>query len=226
VADNANRRWVVFERDDPSSATSRWNSTEVPWTDVYGVTAQPVIDEAGLVYAVVYGPLGDGGTNAFELRVYDSNRSLADPIDRHSLGVFGNAGIALLPSGVFVGSRQIDGLVPTITERATLTIGDSNRIRLRSEGVDTVFLYGTVLQPILFGPMPGLEDGTGLVFVPVDGVETVDRIGSDGAVTRVALRSSVSVFGSAFVTEDGFLRLEVSPDGSTWEIARYELPGS
>jgi hypothetical protein len=83
IADTANRRWMLFEPENPDDASSPWSATETHWPDGVIVSSQPVVDQAGTVYAVMYGPLGSGGTNAYELWTLDW-RELATPAQQAS----------------------------------------------------------------------------------------------------------------------------------------------
>lgn len=226
IADTVNRRWMLLEPEDPDIASSPWSASEIPWPDGIAVTSQPVVDDTGTVYAVMFGALGSGGTAASELWVFETDGSLVEPVSRHPVASFPGAPIVLTSEGVSVGGIVIDGLVPTIDARPLLTIDTENAVRSSGAGTTTTFRYGTVDHPSLFGPMPGLADGTGLVLLLEGGAWFVDRLGVDGSVTRLALPPVASVLGAAWADASGFLQIELSADGSSYEIARYALPGA
>ena len=230
IADTANRRWMLFEPENPDDASSPWSATETLWPDGVIVSSQPVVDQAGTVYAVVYGPLGSGGTNAYELWTLDW-RDLATPLSRHPAPLIGNLPIVLTPRLVAVGSVVVPDLLPAMSSApdveatpADLATGAPTVLTVRWEQFRTTFTYEPGELVTAYGPNASLPDLTVLVQQSTPDGETVDRLFLDGRVLRVQLPPSGSVFGSAFATEDGFLRLEASADVSTWELVRYELP--
>lgn len=234
IADAANGRWMMFEPENPDAATSLWSATETPWPDGVTVSSQPVVDQAGTVYAMMYGPLGSGGTNAYELWTLDSH-DLAAPTGRHLLASAGNVPIILGLTTVSVGGQVIEGLTPSIDQvsDATLVLGYEDvaavtppKLLIDVADTSTTFIYELGEAVEWYGPNPALPDSSVLLRRSgIDG-EIVDRLFLDGRVLRIVLPPVGSVFGAAFANQNGFVRLEVSPDGSTWEIARYELPGS
>lgn len=232
IADTANRRWVMFEPEDPDAAVSPWVATETSWPDGAIVSSQPVVDESGTVYAVMYGPLGAGGTNAYELWTFGW-RDLTEPTGRSPVASAGNAPITLGPTSVAVGGQVIDGLVPSMGDvsdaavilgRADPAAGTPAQLIIDRDGSSTTFAYETDETVSLYGPSPVLFDDSVLtVRTGLDG-EIVDRLFVDGRVARLELPPSGALSGAAFANANGFVRLEVSADGSRWEIARYELP--
>ena len=236
VADAANHRWVVFERGDVSGGGPDAVTTiEIPWDGGVIPIDQPQVDDAGTVYAVMYGALGAGGTQAAELWVFDPS-DLTAPLSRHPASSGGNAAVTLTPDAVTVDGRVIEGLVPVIAaRRPTVTIvgvgpADAmqvHRVSVAQAGVAVgSFTYeaGTLLGG--FGPAPGLTDGSVMVspYLPTSDLGFVDRLFPDGRVVRLALPASVSMFGAELAGDDGFFRLEVSAAQQAFELVHYDLP--
>ena len=231
VADTANGRWALFGPENPDAAVSPWWAIEVPWPEGVGVSSQPVVDEAGMVYVVMSGSLGVGGTGASELWVLDEARSLVEPLGRYPVPSIGNLPIVLTATSVSVGDATIPGLVPTIGDStevafvpADAAAGTPARITGTWQAITTTFEYepGEFVSP--YGPTFVVGDGTLLARRSPTVGEIVDRLFPDGRVVRIELPPSGTYLAAAFASTNGLLRLEVSTDGTSWEIARYALP--
>lgn len=227
IADVANGRWVVVEPTDPTSV----QSTEVPWPANVTVLDQPMVDEAGTVYAVMYGPLGALGTTAAQMWVLSPD-DLATPLSVHSVAPGGGVRIELTATQLLVADSPIAGVTPVMSDRPTVeyiaadpvTNPDATQIRVTWNGTATTFSYAVTDYPSYFGPMPGLADGSVMISILVDGQPFVDRLTPDGQVRRMALPVDGSAYGAAWVDGDGFYRLEASADPRQWNLMHYALP--
>ncbi|MEP7112931.1 MAG: hypothetical protein ABI862_06675 [Ilumatobacteraceae bacterium] len=233
IADTANGRWVVIESSpsnigsDPASL----RTSEVPWPDGVNVGAQPIVDDAGTVYTMMYGRLGAGGKQAAQLWVLDPS-DLATPMSTHPATSIIGLRIELTLTQVIVDGTVIDGLTPVIDARPTveyiaadpLPSSGGTRLRVVWGGVTTTFEYASNETPSYFGPMPALADGSVMAYVNVAGREFVDRLTPDGQAHRMELPPVGSVFGSGSIDLGGFLRLEISDDQTQWNLVHYDLP--
>ena len=225
VADAANHRWVAFAADGGAT------TAEFPWTDGVIANTQPVVDDAGTVYVVMYGPIGAGGTMSAELWVFDPS-DLTTPVSRHAASPIGNSAITFDAGAVEVDGAVIDGVVPRSGSRpaVTLRLADPadpqsrSQVALDRQGVATTFTYAPGELISWFGPQPVLADGTVLVRHDLDNGVVVDRLFPDGRVVRSTLPFPGSAFGAEFADLRGITRLEPSDDGMTFEIAHYDLP--
>jgi len=180
---------------------------------------------------VMSGSLGVGGTGASELWVLDEARSLVEPLGRYPVPSIGNLPIVLTATSVSVGDATIPGLVPTIGDStevafvpADAAAGTPARITGTWQAITTTFEYepGEFVSP--YGPTFVVGDGTLLARRSPTVGEIVDRLFPDGRVVRIELPPSGTYLAAAFASTNGLLRLEVSTDGTSWEIARYALP--
>jgi hypothetical protein len=219
VADEANARWVMFE---PVSDT-QVRTVESPWPSGVVVSAQPVVDDAGTIYAVVSGPLGTGGATAGELWVYDP-ADLSAPIGRYpASGVF-NSPPLLRPGSVILDGAPVEGLGATVAPRPGLVVDGASSVVLQQDASQVTFVYPPDTTPQPYGSLAGLPDGSGLVQVRSGELDVIDRLFPDGRVARVQLPPAASQVGAAFAAADGFVRLEFDAAASSWQLVEYSLP--
>jgi hypothetical protein len=219
VADVANGRWVMFER----VSDTQLRTVETPWPAGVVVSAQPVVDDAGTVYAVVSGPLGEGGTTAGELWVYDPS-DFATPIGRYPASGIFNSPPLLLPAAVILDGSPVQGLGATLEPRPGVVFDGTSSIVVQQDASRLTFVYPPEATPQPYGPLPGLPDGSGLVLARSGDVDVIDRLFPDGRVARVELPPTGSQFGAAFATVNGFVRLEIDAGTSAWQLVEYALP--